>query len=195
MAQEIEIEFKNVLTEQQYNNLLQQFDVSEQQIQTLRNDYFDTPTQAVKQANSALRIRQTDNYIECTLKQKGAAHSHLETTDRISAEDADKMRAGTAFLAPSVKEQLVQLQIPITELENFGSLTTKRVEIAYEGGLLVFDHTFYLQQEDYEVEYEAVNEALGKKIFDEFLQKYAISRQIADNKIARFAKALQQQKG
>ncbi|UZN00165.1 CYTH domain-containing protein [Lysinibacillus sp. MHQ-1] len=75
----------------------------------------------------------------------------------------------------------------------FGSLTTDRVEIPYKEGLLVFDHSYYLQCDDYEVEYEAKDAIKGKAIFDEFLQQHGIQKQETDKKIARFMKALQQQ--
>ncbi|CAM5685785.1 CYTH domain-containing protein OS=Lysinibacillus sphaericus OX=1421 GN=LS41612_19275 PE=4 SV=1 [Lysinibacillus sphaericus] len=62
-------------------------------------------------------------------------------------------------------------------------LQRARVEIPYKEGLLVFDHSFYLQCDDYEVEYESKDEIKGKAIFDEFLQQYDIKKQIAEKKL------------
>ncbi|MEL4024177.1 CYTH domain-containing protein [Lysinibacillus endophyticus] len=190
MSQELEIEFKNTLTKEQYENLLISFQIPNEKIIRQTNHYFDTPNFSLKELSSGLRIRETSNKIVCTLKEKKSTNIHLETTDELTREQADLMLAGEAFLAPRVKEKLLELNIPIDKLRVFGTLTTDRVEIPYKGGILVFDHSFYLQCDDYEVEYETSNENEGKVIFLEFLQQHSITRQVADKKIARFMKAL-----
>ncbi|WP_409368071.1 CYTH domain-containing protein [Lysinibacillus sp. 38-6] len=194
MAQQLEIEFKNVLTKSQYEQLLHDFKIQENAIHRQINHYFDTPTNAIRKLQSGLRIRIIDNYYECTLKEKSSKHAHLETTDELTAEQAEKMLAGQGFYAPEVAKRLALHHIPLEQLAVFGSLTTDRVEIPYKEGLLVFDHSFYLQCDDYEVEYESKDEIKGNAIFDEFLQQYGIKKQIAEKKIARFMKALQTSK-
>ncbi|MGG1215015.1 CYTH domain-containing protein [Micromonospora provocatoris] len=191
MAQQLEIEFKNVLTKQQYEQLLEDFQIKENAIHRQTNHYFDTPSNAIRNLQSGLRIRIIDTYYECTLKEKSSKHAHLETTDVLTATHAEKMLAGQGFYAPEVAKRLALHNIPLEQLAVFGSLTTDRVEIPYKDGLLVFDHSFYLQCDDYEVEYESKDEIKGNAIFDEFLQQYGIEKQIAEKKIARFMKALQ----
>ncbi|MFF6014823.1 CYTH domain-containing protein [Lysinibacillus fusiformis] len=193
MTQEIEIEFKNLLTKHQYEQLLQDFHIRKNAIHRQTNHYFDTPTHAIRKLQSGLRIRQIGEYYECTLKEKNAEHAHLETTDQLTADQAQKMLEGEGFFAQEVAKKLALHGIPLDQLRVFGSLTTDRVEIPYKEGLLVFDHSYYLQCDDYEVEYEAKDAIKGKAIFDEFLQQYGISKQETDKKIARFMKALQQQ--
>ena len=195
MSQQLEIEFKNLLTKQQYENLLQTFQIPNDAIQTQTNHYFDTPTSALKNIMSGLRIRQIRNYYECTLKEKSAEHTHLETTDQLTAEQAEQMLHGKGFFAPEVAKRLSFHNIPLNELALFGSLTTDRVEIPYKDGLLVFDHSYYLQCDDYEVEYETNDAKKGNEIFDEFLRQHTIKKQKTDKKIARFMKALQAKKG
>ncbi|MBM7607907.1 uncharacterized protein YjbK [Lysinibacillus composti] len=190
MSQEIEIEFKNNLTKKQYEELLSSFHIADEMILRQTNHYFDTPTWHLKNQASGLRIRETKEKIVCTLKEKTSKHTHLETTDVLTKEQADSMLNGNAFLAPTVKEKLIQIKVPIDQLAVFGSLTTDRVEIPYMGGTLVFDHSFYLNRDDYEVEYEANDEKIGAQIFEEFLKKFNIEKQIADKKIARFMQAL-----
>ncbi|SOB91718.1 uncharacterized protein YjbK [Ureibacillus xyleni] len=190
MSQELEIEFKNMLTKEQYEFLLKEFQVKDEDIISQTNHYFDTPSFTLKELSSGLRIRETKNKIVCTLKEKKSTNIHLETTDEITRKQADLMLAGKEFSAPKVRAKLIELTIPIDELNVFGSLTTDRVEIPYKGGILVFDHSFYLQCDDYEVEYEASNEKEGKEIFMEFLQSRQIKRHVTDKKIARFMKAL-----
>src|SRR5690606_35174343 len=155
-------------TKEQYENLLISFQIPNEKIIRQTNHYFDTPNFSLKELSSGLRIRETSNKIVCTLNEKKSTNIHLETTDELTREQADLMLAGEAFLAPRVKEKLLELNIPIEKLRVFGTLTTDRVEIAYKGGILVFDHSFYLQCDDYEVEYETSNENEGKVIFLEF---------------------------
>lgn len=193
MTQEIEIEFKNLLTKHQYEQLLQDFHIRKNAIHRQTNHYFDTPTHAIRKLQSGLRIRQIGENYECTLKEKNAEHAHLETTAQLTAAQAQKMLESEGFFAEEVAKKLAIHNIPLDQLRVFGSLTTDRVEIPYKEGLLVFDHSYYLQCDDYEVEYEAKDAIKGKAIFDEFLQQYGIPKQETDKKIARFMKALQQQ--
>lgn len=195
MSQQIEIEFKNLLTKEQYERLLLAFSVETSQIERQINHYFDTPEQHLKNLQSGLRIRMTGENIECTLKEKTAEHQHLETTEQLNTKQAEQMLAGRSLPALAIRERLQNLQVPLQDLQRFGTLTTDRVELPYEGGLLVFDHSFYLHCEDYEVEYETNDEVLGKCIFLHFLTKYDITPQPTPKKIARFMTALQHRKG
>ncbi|MBD8035655.1 CYTH domain-containing protein [Solibacillus sp. A46] len=195
MTQHIEIEFKNILTKAQYEELLQAFSIQPDQIIRQVNHYFDTSSNHLKQLQSALRIREFGETIECTLKEKTSEHQHLETTDYITREQADQMLAGNRITLPTVNERLELFDIPMNTLQCYGSLTTDRVEIPYEGGLLVFDHSFYLHCDDYEVEYETNDEKIGKIIFSSFLAKHSIEPQPAQKKIVRFMTALNNQKG
>ncbi|WP_390285943.1 CYTH domain-containing protein [Ureibacillus sp. GCM10028918] len=195
MTQELEIEFKNVLTKQQYETLLKKFQVTDDMILRQTNHYFDTKDFRLKALFSGLRIRETKNRIVCTLKERTAMNTHLETTDVISKEQADLMLSGNGFFAESVKTKLLQLKVPIEQLRLFGTLTTDRVELSYKGGTIVFDHSFYLNCDDYEVEYETDEEVLGQEIFENFLKENDIPKLVADKKIARFMNALKSEKG
>jgi len=192
MSQEIEIEFKNMLTKEQYESLLLYFNVQPEQIKHQVNHYFDTETWHLKQLMSGLRIRQIGNHFECTLKEKTTDNAHLETTDLLTQEQAEQILNGAPFNTQSVVKRLEALHIPINQLKLFGSLATNRVELNYKSGKLFFDHSIYMQQNDYEVEYEAVDETTGQIIFNEFLATHQIQKNNAPKKIARFMKALQQ---
>ncbi|MFF5996971.1 CYTH domain-containing protein [Lysinibacillus sp. KU-BSD001] len=193
MSQQIEIEFKNLLTKEEYNRLLTYFNIQPEQIVRQENHYFDTPSYHLKNAWSGLRIRVLPDHIECTLKERSSEHAHLETTDALTADMAAQMIRGLTFAAPSVEQRLLHMNVPLTELQLFGSLITNRVEIDYEGGTLVLDHSFYLQCEDYEVEYETTDEQKGLAIFEQFLTEHNIEKRYAKKKIARFTDALAQQ--
>ena len=193
MSQQLEIEFKNLLTKEEYTRLLTFFNIGPEQIVHQENHYFDTPNYDLKTAASGLRIRVLPHHIECTLKERSSENAHLETTDILTADVAAQMIRGFTFQAPSVEQRLLEMNVNIAELQLFGSLTTNRVELEYEGGLLVFDHSFYLQCEDYEVEYETNDEKTGFSIFEQFLAQHQIEKRYAKKKIARFAEALAQQ--
>ncbi len=195
MSQEIEIEFKNLLTKEQYELLLNEFKIDQNMIKRQVNHYLDTPDWHLKELFSGLRIRETKTKVVCTLKEKTSEHTYLETTDALTREDAFNILEGNSFPAPSVKDKLKQLQIPIEELKVFGTLTTDRVEIPYEQGILVLDHSYYLNRDDFEVEYETNDEIIGATTFSNFLIKYSIEKRHTDKKIARFMKALQSKKG
>lgn len=193
MSQEIEIEFKNLLTKEEYEKLLAYFHVSEAQIIHQENHYFDTPDFHLKNQSSGLRIRVLHDHIECTLKERTSDNTHLETTEMLSADMAANMIRGTVFVAPAVEERLQQLHVPIDELQLYGSLETNRVELSFKGGTLVLDQSFYLQSEDYEVEYETNDEQEGFAIFHSFLEQHHIPKRHTPKKIARFTAALAQQ--
>ncbi|WP_371932069.1 CYTH domain-containing protein [Mesobacillus subterraneus] len=48
------------------------------------------------------------------------------------------------------------------------------------------DHSYYLNTEDYELEYEVTDETEGYKIFSELLDELKIPLRATDNKIKRF---------
>lgn len=193
MSQQLEIEFKNLLTKEEYFMLLRHFNITQERIHQQENHYFDTADFHLKKARCGLRIRVLPNKIECTLKERSSQYGYLETTDILTEDQAAAMIKGAPFSAPSVEQRLIALQIPIEQLQLFGSLTTKRVEIDYQDGILVFDHSFYLQCEDYEVEYETKDEKIGKSIFEKFLNHFEIEKRPTPKKIARFVEALKNQ--
>ena len=69
---EIEIEFKNLLTEDEYNNLYTSLKLEDKPQIINKNFYYDDANESLKKANSALRIRHTNNKDEMTLKIKGS---------------------------------------------------------------------------------------------------------------------------
>ncbi|MEH7073741.1 CYTH domain-containing protein [Neobacillus drentensis] len=185
MTQNIEIEFKNMLTKSEYENLLKVFKIEEHQIFKQVNHYFDTPDFALKNQESALRIRKKDGYYEMTLKQP-APIGLLETNQHISENEA-QMAIEFGKLPPGIILNLIEeSKIIYSTIEYFGSLTTKRVEFLYQNGLLVFDHSIYLNTEDYELEYEAQNYQDGEKVFLDILRQCNIPQRGTKNKILRF---------
>ncbi|MEZ0482426.1 CYTH domain-containing protein [Planococcus sp. SSTMD024] len=185
MTKELEIEFKNMLTKDEYNKLIEE-QKTEPISQT--NHYFDTADFRLRGQKAALRLRSIGSRFECTLKTP-AASGNYETTDALTQEQASAMLELGQFNAPEVSVELERLGVSPADLVPIGSLTTHRVETAYEGGLLVLDHSEYLGVEDYELEYEVTDEAAGKRKFLSLLEEKQIPVRPADKKIARFMKA------
>ncbi|MCJ1907037.1 CYTH domain-containing protein [Planococcus ruber] len=190
MTKELEIEYKNMLDQQEYSRLLKTFDVKAEEIQTQTNHYFDTKGFDLKAKRCALRIRVKDENFECTLKTP-APEGNFEITDSLTAEQAQNMLEGVSFHAPEISAALDELGVGEKDLERFGSLTTHRIEFSYKDGLLVIDHSEYGESEDYEVEFEVQNAERGRKQFLEFLKEQDIPLRPADKKIARFMKSIQ----
>jgi uncharacterized protein YjbK len=185
MSETIEIEFKNLLTKVEYEKLLKSFRVKDEQIISQTNHYFDTPNFTLKELGSALRTRGKKDQYEMTLKQP-ADVGLLETTQTLSENEFLASINNGILPKGIVQERLEQLNISLTDLEYFGSLTTKRAEFPYKEGLLVLDHSLYLNTEDYEVEYEVVDFQRGQLTFKELLEQYNIPLRVTLNKIARF---------
>ncbi|WP_099364328.1 CYTH domain-containing protein [Fredinandcohnia onubensis] len=185
MSQELEIEFKNILEEDEYRRLLSAFSISEDKKVIQENFYFDTPKFSLKDVGAALRIREKNGIYTLTLKQP-VKRGLLETHQVLSKEEAEQMLNGGNIIEGEVISILKGLSIETSDVRFFGSLKTKRAEVEYKNGLLVLDKSYYLNQIDFEVEYEVTDEVSGKVVFKELLQQYKIPIRKTDNKILRF---------
>ncbi|WP_099223264.1 CYTH domain-containing protein [Listeria costaricensis] len=185
MAQELEIEFRNLITKEEYQTLTKAFKVKETDFFEQTNYYLDTDTFALKEKQSALRIRKKKDYYELTLKTP-ANKGLLETTQILGADQADSILKGSYIPVGQVRDELLKHGVRHEELVVFGSLRTIRAEKAYKKGLLVFDQNFYGDIVDYDLEYEVTDDVRGQKIFSELLADYAIVESPAPNKIERF---------
>ncbi|MDR7239851.1 CYTH domain-containing protein [Neobacillus drentensis] len=187
MTQNIEIEFKNMLTKIEYESFLKYFKISQSQIFSQENHYFDTPDFALKSNDSALRIRKKGGTYEMTLKQP--ADVGLLETNQVIGEEEVIMAIHQGILPTGIIQPLIEdYQISFSTIEYFGSLITERVELEYKQGLLVLDHSIYLSKEDYELEYEVEDYQIGEKIFLELLKQFKIPSRKTENKIVRFYK-------
>lgn len=185
MSQNIEIEFKNKLTMEEYELLLKEFNINKEQIFSQENHYFDTADFALKEKGTALRIRKKKNDYEMTLKQP-AKVGILETNQSLTVEEASIAIQCGRLPSGTIQNRIEEADIPFLKMMYFGSLLTKRVEFEYMQGLLVLDHSFYLNKEDFELEYEVENFQSGQLIFKEFLKKHGIPQRKTENKIRRF---------
>jgi uncharacterized protein YjbK len=185
MSQSIEIEFKNLLSIEEFNRMISYFQLSDDHFFRQINHYFDTEDFALKNLGCALRIREKKEHFEMTLKQPHP-DGLLETTQTLTAKEANALLNGGLFMEGIVEAQIESLGIDVTNLAYFGSLTTDRAELSYQNGLLVLDFSSYLNTKDYEVEYEVSNREQGEPIFISLLTELNIPLRKTSNKTQRF---------
>lgn len=185
MSQNIEIEFKNMLTQEEFQLLRIHFKIEPEQFKKQINHYFDTNSFSLKDKGSALRIREKGSSFEMTLKQP-AEQGLLETNQMLTDRQAQDALSSGKLPEGEVKYAVTKLISDSNPLNYFGSLTTVRAEFEYKDGLLVLDHSYYLNTEDYELEYEVTNESEGYKVFSKLLDELKIPLRPTDNKIKRF---------
>ncbi|MGL4373246.1 MAG: CYTH domain-containing protein, partial [Turicibacter sp.] len=168
----------------EYLNLLNTFHITEENIWTQKNIYFDTKDSLLKQKDAALRIRVKGANYELTLKTKQEI-GLLETNQKITKETCHQLITHRIFPEGIVANTLVDLGLNPSKLRITTDLTTKRAEVNYKNGLLVFDKSFYHDIIDFELEYEVENYEEGLTNFNQFLKNNQIPPREAENKIKR----------
>lgn len=184
MTQEIEIEFKNMLTKQEFHHLLEHLPFPKDGIKQV-NYYFETKDFSLKEHWSALRIREKANHFSLTLKEP-LQEGLLETHDKITKEEKDAWINGNIIPKTNTTKRLNQLGIKPEELVFYGKLTTIRHEFTDNDFIYVLDQSIYNGITDYEIEIEAPDYESGEKVFLQVLNKYHITRKQTANKIERF---------
>lgn len=180
MQKSIEVEFKTMLTEEEYNRLMKQFEGNKTDFQT--NHYFDTPRFSLKAYKTSLRVRERENF-EITLKRK-KGYSMLELTEPITREQFEEFKNGGPLPSEDIANEILPI-IGDQKLVNFMSLSTLRMYLPYKNGYLFIDKSTYLGVVDYELEYEAKSYYQGKQEFIEIINELGIQYKKADKKIKR----------
>ncbi|WP_251519414.1 MULTISPECIES: CYTH domain-containing protein [Staphylococcus] len=184
MSTNNEIEFKQLLTNKEYESFYNTYFQGEQPFKQT-NFYIDTPDFQLMSKLCALRIRVKDSQYEMTLKTPSEVGlmEYNEPTD-IKPQIDDQVSA--TQLPHSIREQLDQLQINQDNLVILGSLTTERLERPLEENLIVLDKSTYLGYEDYELEFEVTDYDKGLEQFKSILDQFDIEHVDPDNKVKRF---------
>ncbi|KTR26362.1 adenylate cyclase [Exiguobacterium indicum] len=183
MRQELEIEFKNLLSEQEYLSLFTHYASAKQPIWQA-NDYFDTPDFELRKKGAALRIREKKQGLVLTLKQPHE-EGLLETHVTLSSTEAEDLFKYGLIHSEEMNEQLKSFDLQ-GSLEHLGRLETERIETVLPEGLLVLDKSRYLGHTDYELEFEVSNFEQGQKDFERLLSEHDIPQRKTKNKIVRF---------
>ncbi|PAD38229.1 CYTH domain-containing protein [Terribacillus sp. 7520-G] len=190
MPQEIEIEFKNLLTEAEFKKLYHALEMESAPVIQQVNHYFETKDFQLKQQGSALRIREKNGRFQSTLKQP-QGDGLLETHDDLTEEQAKAWLQGQITLGPDISKQLKEMDISAAELNYGGSLETIRREKSYNDTTIVLDKSIYGDTVDYELELEASSYKHGENVFQTLLDAHGIGKRKTPNKIQRFYDSLQ----
>lgn len=195
MNQEIEIEFKNLLEEEEYKTLLKQLFDSSSQEYVQKNVYFDTEDFLLREHLCALRIRLKDDYAEMTLKTPFDGH-HKELNLALDMDEAQKIIQEGKFTVPEAINTILKKEnLPsIHTVTKIAELKTKRIEKMTDDGLIVLDKSWYADQVDYELEVESHNIETGDKLFQSILSSFTIPKRKTANKIARAFQAIRTDK-
>ena len=162
MTKNIEIEFKTVISENKYVELIKLFDL-ENNIFKQVNHYFDTDSFSLNAKSIVLRIRQKGEHrYKVTLKSQGdkeAYENHVLLTEE-QAKDMIENGFNTQDFFDTIDPCFVTFK---------ASLDNYRASTPFASGTLFFDRCDYCGTTDYELEYEASNYDEGKNTFENFI--------------------------
>ncbi len=189
MSKMLEIEYKSMLTEKEYEHLLRYYGSDSTSFTVQTNIYFDTSDFQLATKNCGLRIRLFDTYAEYTLKTP-EIEGRLETTDTLTIEKANTYLDQTILpTTGAVFQKLSELKIATDSLKEIGRLTTKRAEFKLKEGLLAIDQSFGENLHDFELELEVADAVTGKIAFETFLEKHSLPYRPSKNKIQRMVES------
>lgn len=160
MRTNTEIEYKTLISEEQFTRLLTYFQIDTTVEQT--NTYFDTADHKLKAMKVACRIRVNDMIIEATVKEHTEA-GILEYNHTLEKFDPSVFKSGefkALFARLTVDEPLIEV----------GKAITLRHLVYEKTGELCFDRTTFKDHIDYELEYEVMGDPeVGFKRFMDIL--------------------------
>lgn len=170
MAKNIEIEFKILINEKTYNQIIQDYSpyLIDAYIQT--NIYFTHPI--FLQNKYMLRIREKKNVYEMTLKKPYHNHS-VETNITLSSQEKDDF-INFRKTNDEMNALFLELGINPQDLDELATLTTYRCDFNLDGDILSLDKNSYNQFLDYELELEVQNEQLGYNKFIKIINDYQL---------------------
>lgn len=183
MSRHLEIEFKNLLTEEEMIQLLDYFNISQADFFTQENIYLDTKAMDLRQQKKALRIRIKEDAYKLTLKEE-SQEGNPETNQRITQGEAKEILKGGLLPSGPVKDRLEQLKIS-SPLHEVTRIVTRRSTIPYHHQTLFFDISTYEGTTDYEFELETDNFNEGKQVFESILTTFKIPQRPMLHKITR----------
>ena len=171
MSNAIEIEAKALVEKKDYEKIVDFFKDYPAYCQT--NYYIDNDAGLLRKEGIALRIREKGGLYEMTLKtplSQGLLEKNCVWDKKKFSDFKDKY----LFPEGDIKRFLTMLDIDTSSLKIRTSLTTKRIDVPYEGGKLSIDENHYSQITDYEIELEYNNEAGAEALLKGLLEKNGI---------------------
>lgn len=151
MHTNLEIEYKTLVTQEQFKRLRDRFSVGRASKQI--NTYFDTPDRQLLAVKVACRIRISEHAIEATVKRK-TVEGVLEYNVTLDQFDPSVFRTEAfqnLFTSLGIHGDLIEV----------GQTETYRTIVDEPLGQLCFDENHYNGKIDYELEYETIGDPLA----------------------------------
>lgn len=189
MSNAIEIEVKVLLDKRSYEKLMNLFKGNATYTQT--NYYIDNDEGQLRKEGLGLRIREKNGLYEMTLKSP-LSQGLLEKNCVWTKEEFEDFKERKPFPEGDIKRFLTMMDIDTSTLYIKTSLTTKRMDVPYEGGKLSIDENHYSDFVDYEIELEHNNEKDAESLLKRLLEKEGIPFSInPKTKVSRAMDALE----
>lgn len=181
MNKHIEIEYKILLTKEIFHKILESYSHDDGYSQT--NYYFSHPS--FQQKRYMLRIRKKNNTYELTLKRPYQGEK-LEINVPLTKKEKDAFMHHEN-ISNEIIDFLKSENIFIEDLQQDFSLTTYRYDIPLVEGILSLDINTYLNQKDYELEFEVYDKIEGYQKFLEIIKPFHL--QYTHNCLSKVARA------
>lgn len=186
MSKSREIEFKTMLTAEEFTAVYHHYQLTETDFKTQTNCYFDTVDGQLRTRGWGLRIRLYPDRGELTLKVPANDGGLWEYTDPLTYEEVQDLRSkGKILPTGTVAGKLQEARLSPGNMKLLADLTTHRAEFTIPEGLLALDENFYGTTHDYELELEVTDSVQGKEAFLSLLAQLKLTYRPAENKIAR----------
>lgn len=180
MEKNTEVEFKSLITKEEYDRLIEKFAGSKSDFQT--NHYFDTTRFSLKALDVSVRVRERDDF-SLTYKRKKGYNIDVKTII-IDKEKFEEIKNTGVIDIPEISDELSKL-IKDQKLVNFLSLSTHRTYLPYANGILNIDKSEYLDVTDYEIEYSSKSYHQGKDEFIQLINDLDLAYKKSNKKIQR----------
>lgn len=170
MSKNLEIEYKLLINEKQYNQIIN--DYKNFKSYTQINYYFDTFDFILQKKRYMLRVREKNGEYEFTLKKQGTSVIGIDEYNEPISLDIFKQLCNQTRIESQILDLLESEGITINQLFQQYHLETIRTDIPYLNGILSLDKNNYLNLTDYEIEYEVTDPTNAIDNFNQFLKNY-----------------------
>lgn len=171
MNEQLEIEFKMLITKDIYQKILQDYENMIDTTYRQTNYYLSHPI--LDDLQYMLRIREKEKNLELTLKRIATYGNH-EMNIAIDKTIKDKILSHQT-VENEIFTILKEIGIDSKELQCKYSLTTLRTDIHLPQGLLSVDYNEYNGHQDYEIELEVLHYHQGKQDFLTLIAPYGLT--------------------
>lgn len=185
MSTNVEIESKAMISEQDYEKLMDSFSHIPSYVQT--NYYICSDDLLAKITKYGMRIRKINRSFELTIKDK-QKDKNIEINQEINLKQFILFKILKKFPDGEVKEYLKENMIcDISKLRIIGKLTTTRKDIRLLDSVISIDKSIYNHKVDYEIECEDKTPIAAKTNLQIFLAQHEIVYKKSEySKLARF---------